>query len=71
MNYIGKLYGKINNKYFDTGLTSIDWDNQHVDKHKEVYRAAINKWGKEIQEEQKKRPVHFTIPSNIHELVDY
>lgn len=26
MNYVGKLYGKIGNKYFDTGLTSIDWD---------------------------------------------
>ncbi len=33
-------------------------------------KAPVYTW-KEIKEEQKKRPVHFTIPSNIHELVDY
>lgn len=27
MNYSGKLYGRIANKYFDTGKTSDDWDN--------------------------------------------
>lgn len=27
MNYSGKLYGRIVNKYFDTGRTSDDWDN--------------------------------------------
>ena len=26
MKYIGKLYGKLNNKYFDTGHTSEDYD---------------------------------------------
>lgn len=26
MKYIGKLYGKIENKYFDTGKTTEDWD---------------------------------------------
>jgi len=26
MNYKGKLYGKINNKHFDTGRTSSDFD---------------------------------------------
>jgi hypothetical protein len=26
MEYKGKLYGKLNNKYFDTGKTSDDWD---------------------------------------------
>lgn len=26
MNYQGKLYGKIGSKYFDTGITSDDWD---------------------------------------------
>jgi hypothetical protein len=27
MEYKGKLYGKIFNKYFDTGYTAEDWDN--------------------------------------------
>ena len=27
MEYIGKLYGKIAGKYFDTGATSDDWDD--------------------------------------------
>ena len=27
MEYKGKLYGRIRNKYFDTGMTSEDWDN--------------------------------------------
>ena len=27
MQYKGKLYGRIRNKYFDTGMTSEDWDN--------------------------------------------
>lgn len=27
MDYKGKLYGKIWNKYFDTGHTAEDWDN--------------------------------------------
>ena len=26
MKYIGKLYGKLGNKYFDTEKTSVDWD---------------------------------------------
>jgi len=26
MKYIGKLYGKIGGKHFDTGKTSADWD---------------------------------------------
>jgi len=26
MEYIGKLYGKLSGKYFDTGKTSEDWD---------------------------------------------
>lgn len=26
MKYEGKLYGKIGNKYFDTGYTTEDWD---------------------------------------------
>jgi ribosomal protein L37AE/L43A len=27
MRYKGKLYGRVGNKYFDTGKTSDDWDN--------------------------------------------
>ena len=27
MDYVGKLYGKIGDKYFPTGKTSEDWDN--------------------------------------------
>lgn len=27
MEYEGKLYGKINGKYFDTGKTTKDYDN--------------------------------------------
>ncbi len=26
MNYIGKLFGQVGNKYFDTGKTTEDWD---------------------------------------------
>ena len=26
MNYTGKLFGKVGNKYFDTGVTSEDYD---------------------------------------------
>jgi len=32
MDYKGKLYGKIGNKYFDTGKTSEDWDRLESNK---------------------------------------
>lgn len=28
MNYTGKLYGKVKNKYFETGITSVDYDRK-------------------------------------------
>lgn len=38
MEYRGKLYGKIGNKYFDTGKTTDDYDELEafVNKHKEA-----------------------------------
>lgn len=33
-------------------------------------KAPVYTW-EEIQKEQKKRAVHFTIPPNIHQLGDY
>ena len=35
MEYHGKLYGKIGNKYFDTGVTSKDFDKINRE-HKEM-----------------------------------
>ena len=32
MEYHGKLYGKIGNKYFDTGKSSADFDKQKSDQ---------------------------------------
>ncbi len=45
MKYNGKLYGKIGGIYFDTGLTSNDWD--------ELESKANLKW-KSIKEEKPK-----------------
>lgn len=39
MEYHGKLYGKIGNKYFDTGETSDDFDN--LGKELGVLKDAI------------------------------
>lgn len=30
MEYQGKLYGKVSEKFFDTGATSTDWDNMQI-----------------------------------------
>jgi len=34
MEYHGKLYGKIGNKYFDTGKTSKDYDDLVLERSK-------------------------------------
>jgi len=36
MEYVGKLYGRVGNKYIDTGKTSKDWD----ELEKDVYGRA-------------------------------
>jgi chromosome segregation ATPase len=44
MEYNGKLYGKIGNKYFDTGYTSVDFDkltNLHLEHCHEI--SDLNK----------------------------
>jgi pimeloyl-CoA synthetase len=44
MEYIGKLYGKIGNKYFDTSHTSEDWDelNKKIEELKEEIKQGKN-----------------------------
>jgi hypothetical protein len=41
MEYIGKLYGKIGNKYFDTGITSEDY-NRLQKENSELKKQALN-----------------------------
>lgn len=31
MNYIGKIYGKVGSKYFDTGKTTEDWETNELE----------------------------------------
>lgn len=41
MEYHGKLYGKIGNKHFDTGVTSQDFDKLSQE-HKEMFKVLKN-----------------------------
>jgi hypothetical protein len=45
MEYHGKLYGKIGNKYFDTGETTEDWDRieAKVDELNNTVKGLLNK----------------------------
>jgi hypothetical protein len=47
MRYIGKLYGKLGNKYFDTGKTSDDYDN--LEKEVERLKGIVS--GKTFHDE--------------------
>lgn len=42
MDYKGKLYGKIGNKYFDTSYTSDDWDRLNNENTELKKQCAIN-----------------------------
>ena len=46
MEYIGKLYAKIGEKYVDTNLTSYDWD----ELQKPTKQMVVNLIGKRIQQ---------------------
>ena len=46
MEYTGKLYGKIGNKYFDTGVTTEDYDKL-VGKNKISEIKKLNNFSKE------------------------
>jgi len=41
MEYIGKLYGRIGNKHFDTGYTAKEWDE--LTKQVETLKKQLNK----------------------------
>ena len=41
MEYTGKLYGKIRNKYFDTGFTSEDYDKLQ-EENSELQKQVLN-----------------------------
>lgn len=41
MEYTGKLYGKIGNKYFDTGFTSEDYDKLQKE-NSELQKQVLN-----------------------------
>jgi len=41
MEYTGKLYGKIGNKYFDTGFTSEDYDKLKKE-NSELQKQVLN-----------------------------
>ncbi len=42
MKYIGKLYGKLGGKYFDTGHTAEDYDNKLDDFKKWCNKNCTN-----------------------------
>ena len=49
MKYIGKLYGKVGGKTFDTGKTSQDWDDMEdlIKQKSEHIKQSYDAWAKE------------------------
>lgn len=67
MKYVGKLYGKIGNKYFDINKTSKDFDKMEerlkqrdndIDNLLNVCRDLINRWNGTTSKE----PIDLYIP---------
>ena len=72
MEYIGKLYGKIGNKYFDTNHTTNDWntlqkENEELRDELKLYTSILEgtEQGKTLKENTKLKEALKDIRSQL------